>query len=242
MKVEFIYDLNCPNIAETRTQLLKAFSEMQLPAKWIEWDRNSPDSPDYAKQYGSPTILVNGVDIVNNEPTQGNHCRIYQSDNQQLQKTPSVSLLMKAFKKANKYNYTDNNNSNNKRFTWQNVIAVSPSVFVALLPKLTCPLCWPLYAGILSSIGITFVNYTPYLLPVTVIFLLISLFIFGYKAKGRRGYCPLILGIVASLIILIGKFVFNHDWALYSGVTLLVIASIWNGWPVKNGGSCSNCK
>lgn len=195
-------------------------------------------TPDYAKQYGSPTVLVNGRDIANNKPTQDNHCRIYHGEDQQILKVPPVSSIVDAFKRTN----NQSNGNGNKRFTWQNVIAILPSVFVALLPKLTCPLCWPLYAGILSSFGIAFVNYTPYLLPLTIVFLLISLFTFGYKAKRRRGYYPLFLGVIASLIILIGKFAFDHDWALYVGVFLLVIASIWNGWPVKNGKSCNNCK
>lgn|SRR3990167_5245538 len=243
MKVEFIYDSNCPNIADTRTQLMKAFSEAKLPAKWSEWDRNSPDSPSYAKQYGSPTILVDGNDIANNKPTKDNHCRIYQGENQQLMKTPSLSLLIEAFNAAREQkSISSGNDRGNKQFSWQNVIAILPSVFVALLPKLTCPLCWPLYAGILSSFGIAFVNYTPYLFPLTAIFLFISLFTFWFRSKRRRGYYPLILGIVASLIMLIGKFTFDYDWALYVGIGLLVLASIWNGWPVKNGKACTKCK
>lgn len=235
MKVEFIYDLNCPNIAATRANLMKALSEAGLPAKWIEWDRNSSNSPDYAKQYGSPTILVNGKDIVDNMPTKDNHCRIYQDENLGIIKTPSVSLIMEELKKGG-------HQPNGSRFTWQNVLSVLPSIFVAMLPKLTCPLCWPLYTGILSSFGIAFVNYTAYLLPLTIFFLLISLVTFGYKAKRRRGYYPLALGIVASLIIVVGKFGFNHDWALYAGVILLVIASLWNGWPVTKSKPCSKCK
>ena len=31
-----------------------------------------------------------------------------------------------------------------------------PGIVVALLPKLFCPLCWPLYAGVVSSIGLGF--------------------------------------------------------------------------------------
>jgi len=241
MKVEFIYDLNCPNIAAMRAQLMQAFSDAKLPAKWIEWDRNSPETPDYARKYGSPTILVNGIDIENNEPVDNNHCRIYQDNVKGIQKIPSTALLLNAFSAVSQHNHIDDN-TNGRRFTWQNILSTLPTVFIALLPKLTCPLCWPLYAGILSSFGIAFVNYTPYLFPLTLFFLLISLLTFGYKAKRRRGYSPLVLGIVASLILLIGKFVFDHDWALYIGVVLLVIASIWNGWSVKNRKSCSNCK
>ena len=40
---------------------------------------------------------------------------------------------------------------------------------VAVLPVLTCPACWPLYAGLLSALGISFVNYTPFLFPITAL-------------------------------------------------------------------------
>ena len=39
-----------------------------------------------------------------------------------------------------------------------------PGIGVALLPKLFCPLCWPLYAGIVSSVGLGFLIGTTYLL------------------------------------------------------------------------------
>src|SRR6185436_814844 len=34
---------------------------------------------------------------------------------------------------------------------WRQALLTIPGIGVALLPKLACPLCWPAYAGILSS-------------------------------------------------------------------------------------------
>ena len=42
--------------------------------------------------------------------------------------------------------------------------ALLPAIGAALLPKLTCPACWPAYAAVLSALGVSFVDYTPYLL------------------------------------------------------------------------------
>lgn len=122
--------------------------------------------------------------------------------------------------------------------------ALLPTVGVALLPKLTCPACWPAYAGLLSSLGIGFVDYTPYLVPFTVAFLAISLATMVYKAKSRRGYGPLMLGLAASAVLMIGKFIYDSDAAMYIGLTILVGASLWNTWPkdfAENKKACPDC-
>ena len=112
-------------------------------------------------------------------------------------------------------------------------LASLPALGVALLPKLTCPACWPAYAGLLSSVGIGFFNYTPYLLPLTAVFLLVAVVSLGFRAKLRRGYGPLVLGLLASAIVLIGKFGLDSNSLMYGGVAVLVIASMWNSWPSR---------
>ena len=119
--------------------------------------------------------------------------------------------------------------------------AVLPTIGVALLPKLTCPACWPAYAGLLSSLGIGFVDYTPYLVPFTMAFLAISLGTMVYKAKSRRGYGPLFLGLFASAVLMIGKFYFDSDAAMYVGLGILVAASLWNTWPLTSANSGPRC-
>lgn len=122
------------------------------------------------------------------------------------------------------------------------VFLAIPSILtsiVAASPILTCPACWPLYAGLLSSMGISFVNYTPYILPATVIMLFISLIALGWKVKSRRGYGPFIVAILASVLLLSGKFYLENNWFFYGGVILLISTSIWNVWPKKH---CTVCK
>ena len=36
--------------------------------------------------------------------------------------------------------------------SWKRSLSVLPGVGISLLPKLSCPLCWPAYAGLLSSV------------------------------------------------------------------------------------------
>ncbi|MBI1215481.1 MAG: MerC family mercury resistance protein [Alphaproteobacteria bacterium] len=117
-----------------------------------------------------------------------------------------------------------------------------PSILAAgaaALPILKCPFCWPLYAGLLSSLGISFVNYTRYLLPITSILLLCALASIGWRARQRRGYRPFILALIASIQILLGKFYFSWPWMFYIAAVLLVTASVWNIWPQKN--ACFSC-
>ena len=110
---------------------------------------------------------------------------------------------------------------------------------VAAAPILTCPACWPLYAGLLSSLGVGFVDYTPYILPATLVMLAFALAALGWKANQRRGYSPLFLGVIASGLLVGGKFYLNHDWLFYAGAALLIGASIWNIWPKKNCKVCT---
>jgi len=116
------------------------------------------------------------------------------------------------------------------------VLAFLPAAGTALLPKLTCPACWPAYAAVLSSLGLGFVDYTPWLLPATAVFIVITLALIAWRP--RRGYRPLVLGIGAGAAVLIGKFLFDSEIAVYTGIALLAGASAWNAWPRKAVTSC----
>ena len=106
-----------------------------------------------------------------------------------------------------------------------------PGIGVAMLPKLACPVCWPAYAGILSSIGFGFLISAAYLLPLTVAFLTLTLATLAYRAKDRRGFGPFLLGLFAAIGILLAKFLWESHAAIYTSVGILVVASLWNAWP-----------
>jgi hypothetical protein len=97
-KIELIYDRNCPNVEATRKNLRIALQQSGLGMDWQEWDRESSTCPDYAKNYGSPTILVDGRDIVGDSPSDGNSCRVYPNDDDGLAGIPSVELVIASFK------------------------------------------------------------------------------------------------------------------------------------------------
>src|SRR5258708_13770235 len=116
---------------------------------------------------------------------------------------------------------------------WKQGLLALPGVGVSLLPKLACPLCWPAYAGLLSSVGLGFLVSAAYLLPLTSGFLVIALGAMAFKANSRLGYGPFLLGLLAATAVLLAKFRWESSPTMYGVVGLLVIASLWNAWPIR---------
>jgi hypothetical protein len=168
---------------------------------------------------------VSGRDVSKNESAADRHCRIYRDREGRLCRTPDLEDIARALQQRG--------SSDGARSGWGSLAATAPAIGFALLPKLTCPACWPAYAGLVSALGLGFVDYTPYLFPLTAVFLAVTLGALGYRANRRRGYGPLWVGVAASLIVIASKFVFDSDLALYSGIGFLVGASLWNSWPAN---------
>ena len=125
--------------------------------------------------------------------------------------------------------------------TWRRAATVVPGVGVSLLPKLICPLCWPAYAGLLSTIGLGFLINSRNLLVVTALFLTVAVAGLAFRGGQRRGYGPALVGLAASATILAGKFYLDSLTTMYGGLGLLVAASLWNSWPARPAASCPQC-
>ncbi len=101
MNIELINDVDCPNVEATRALLREALDAVGLPREWTEWDRGAKDSPQYARCYGSPTILVNGIDVSGEGgAADGNCCRIYQDEAGNFLGLPSRKSVVEALKAA----------------------------------------------------------------------------------------------------------------------------------------------
>jgi len=234
-RVELIYDADCPNAAAARSLLIKAFAQTGVSARWREWERSAPDSPEYARRYGSPTILVNERDVGGGAPGAGNAaCRIYSDGNGKSSRTPPLEAICKAL--------LTGSTGKPAKTRWQTVVASLPAVGTALLPKLTCPLCFPAYAAVLSALGLEFVDYTPYLLPLMGAFLIVALAVLAMQSRRTGNVHPLLLGIAASALVLIGKFQLESEWLTIGGIVLLV-AAVFLGSRTKSisVASCPVC-
>ena len=63
-----------------------------------------------------------------------------------------------------------------------------------------------------------------------VLFLTLALAALAFRARKRRGLGPFLIGLVAAMGILLGKFVWESNVTVYRGVGMLVVASVWNAW------------
>jgi mercuric ion transport protein len=70
-----------------------------------------------------------------------------------------------------------------------------------------------------------------WLLPLTGVSLVVAVVALAHGARNRRGHAPLLVGVTAAALVLLGKFVMNSNPATYLGTALLVGASVWNAWP-----------
>jgi mercuric ion transport protein len=230
-RAELIYDRDCPNVPKARARLLRAFAEEGVSPRWLEWEREDPASPTYVRGYGSPTILVDGKDVEGVLPSNDIRCcRLYAHPLTGFQWAPSVESIVSALRGGGQPG-SDRGPGQSGR--WRSFLAVLPGAGIASLPKLACPACWPAYAGLASSLGLGFLLETTYLFPLTLLFLGIAVAALGFRANRRRGRGPLRVGLLASAIVLVGKFVFDSDALVYGGIAALVAASLWNGWPRK---------
>ena len=236
--VDLVYDKDCPNIERARTQLMRAFSQAKVNAKWEEWDSADPEAPSRVRGYGSPTIIIAGKDVGGAAPVEGTSCcRLYEHEDSGLRGVPSVPDIVAALGAAIGTSSSGTTNGGG----WRSSAAMVPAIGLSLLPKIACPACWPAYAGFLSSVGLGFLIDTSYLLPLTAVFLAIAVGALAFRAGHRRGYRPFVIGLLASAVVLIGKFNFESDAAMYVGLAALVAASLWNSWPKRVEADCPTC-
>jgi mercuric ion transport protein len=99
--VELIYDHTCPHVGIARDRLRAALAAVGLPAVWQEWERSAGDAPHYARQWGSPTILIDGHDVAATDAgpttldgTAG--CRVYADQAGRLEGAPALSSIIVA--------------------------------------------------------------------------------------------------------------------------------------------------
>lgn len=122
--------------------------------------------------------------------------------------------------------------------TWRESAFAVAGVGISMLPKVVCPVCSPAYAAVLSSLGLGFLVSTTYLLPVTLAFLAVAVGALAVRAIGYHRHGPLWIGVIGASSVVAGKFWLDATPMTYSGIGLLVFASIWNAMP-RRGNICS---
>lgn len=120
--------------------------------------------------------------------------------------------------------------------------AAIPAVATALVSHAgVCPACWPLVGGLMSSLGVTFLIETRFLLPLMIASLALAVAMLSYRVRGD--YRPFALGILASGLILVGRFGSDTAPLTIGGACLLLGAYVWNLWLRQSRRSlaCRGC-
>lgn len=268
--VELIYDSDCPNFETARKQLRRAFAEVNLEPEWREWNRGAStdrgvttqdascgcewedwnqqtgEIPAYVGMFGSPTILVDGQDVAGETPSASpDCCRVYRDADDGFGGVPPVEAIVAALREKIEPTGTPGGKSDAAGRSWW---VVAPAVGLSLLPNVTCPACWPAYAALLSSLGVSVTVTTKYLFPLTLFFVALAVISLGWRARRRHGFGPLIVGLVGAGLLITGRFYVGSNLLLYSGMMTFIAAAFWNGWPRKKGDAatddsgCPNCQ
>lgn len=114
---------------------------------------------------------------------------------------------------------------------WKSMLLSIPAILASVIPSMTCPLCVTAYTALLSTLGLGFLMSSTYLLPLTVVLLAVAVAALGFEAMKRGTWGPFVLCLCGSAVILVGKFLFASEPATYTGVALLLAASVWNLGP-----------
>lgn len=226
--IEFIYEPNCPNIEAARAALRQALAENGKASVWREWDNTAPSSPPHARAYGSPTILINGVDVAGVAPSHAPACRIYRDGAGRASGVPAAELIEAALR------------ATTRPARLLGSFAVLPTLGISLLPKLTCAACWPAYSAALAAVGIGFVDYTPYLGWLMAAAIAATAAVLIRQALRRRRLAPLLLGGAGTAMLVMAKFWTENEAVMYVGAVLLASATVWSAWSARNRG-CATC-
>ena len=99
-RIDLVFDNECPNVHDARALLRTVLAEAGLQPKWREWERAAVETPAELRGLGSPSILVDGVDVSGADQVHGplegaNCCRIYENDGR-FRGVPSIEVVAAA--------------------------------------------------------------------------------------------------------------------------------------------------
>ena len=98
MTVQLLFFGGCPNAEATRAVLRQALSECGRPSEFEELDVGAPQTPPELRDWGSPTILVDGRDVGGLAAPTGSSCRLYPGADGSLQGFPRQAAITAALR------------------------------------------------------------------------------------------------------------------------------------------------
>ena len=100
LHIQLITFPGCPNASAARTALERALAEAEVTGQIEEIDMTAPGTPVSLRDWGSPTILLNGEDVEGGKEPSGTSCRLYRDNTGRVQGAPPEALLTTALRRA----------------------------------------------------------------------------------------------------------------------------------------------
>lgn len=104
------------------------------------------------------------------------------------------------------------------------LMTISAALF-AVAPK--CPICFLAYFGVFGVATASASAYRAWLLPITAFWLALTIAMLAFQRRGKPRYGPAALGLVAALLLMIGKFAAESQIMAFVAVLTLFGAAIW---------------
>ncbi len=234
MKVELIYDTDCRNIPAARSALLQAFARVRLVARWSEWDRALPSTPAYAQRYGSPTILVDGIDVAaDGAAADASACRVYPDELGRSAGAPPVAAIAAALRGPD-------------RSAWRRWVrgadAPMPAIAAIAVPKVACPLCIPVIGSALGAAGVESFDATPWSLALGVTLVGLTLWLLARHIRGGVAWRWWAATAAAGSAMLAGRFLAEDLTITLSGAAAFIASAILSTRAARAvPGACSPC-
>jgi hypothetical protein len=77
VNIRLLHFEGCPNVDAARAALRDALTAEQLDVSVEEIDVEGVDAPEWARGWGSPTILIDGQDVMGQQRSSATCCRLY---------------------------------------------------------------------------------------------------------------------------------------------------------------------
>ena len=92
-----------------------------------------------------------------------------------------------------------------------------------------CAVCMPKYAAIFAFFGLELSDYSEYLLPAMLLFMIISLSSMLYRIINKKlSYYPFMLAIASCLLMLVFRYVLDSNVAVYITMASLLASIMWH--------------
>jgi hypothetical protein len=76
MRVELVYFTGCPNVAPVRELLRRCLTQLGLHNEIVDVKTDAPTVPETYRVFGSPTVLIDGVDVLGKPAGCADACRL----------------------------------------------------------------------------------------------------------------------------------------------------------------------